>query len=335
MKKLVRILLPFVLGLGILWWMYRGTDWHAFLRTAREEMRWGWMLFSLIFGVLAQQIRAWRWRLALAPLGAHPHRHTAECAIFLSYAASLVVPRIGEVMRCGALHRSDGVPFARSLGTVVTERIVDSLVILLLTTIAFLTQIPAFTTFLRTTGTDAGTLFHRFTATGYVVTAICVVAAGLAILYFFNRHVRRGKDLLRDLRAGVLSLKDVHSLPLYITYSFGIWLAYFLHFYIAFHAFSFTGGVTPAAAFLIFCIGSFAVLVPTPNGAGPWHFAVKTMLVLLYPAAITEHQAILFALVVHTIQTALVILLGAYAWGRLSLIPSFKNHSSGYRHSLT
>ena len=114
---------------------------------------------------------------------------------------------------------------------------------------------------------------------------------------------------------GVLSLRKVHNLPLYLFYSLLIWVGYFLHFYIAFFCFDFTSSLSVGAAFLIFCVGTFAVLVPTPNGAGPWHFAVKTMLVLY---GVAEPQAVMFALVVHTIQTALVVLLGAFGWARVN-----------------
>lgn len=317
MKRTLNLLLPFVLGIGILWWMYRGTDWQSFFQVVGSEMHWGWMLFSLVFGVLAQQVRAWRWRLALDPLDEHPRRSTTEDAIFISYAASLVVPRIGEVMRCGSLQRSDNVPFAKSLGTVVTERIVDSLMIVLLTAVAFLTQIPVFMDFLETTGTDISGIFSRFTTTGYLVTLLCLAMAALAGIYLIKRYIKRGGDLLRQLRDGIMSLRHVRSLWLYLFYSLMIWVCYFLHFYVAFFSFDFTAVVSPLNAFLVFCVGSFAVLVPTPNGAGPWHFAVKTMLVLLYPTLITEDQAILFALVVHTIQTGLVVLLGAWGWAHL------------------
>ena len=66
---------------------------------------------------------------------------------------------------------------------------------------------------------------------------------------------------------------------------------------------------------MTFIVGSIAVVVPTPNGAGPWHFAVKTML-MLYGVASTD--ALFFVLIVHSIQTLLVILLGVYAWLALS-----------------
>lgn len=310
-------MLPFVLGLGILWWMYRGTDWSDFGHYVLHEMNWWWMLLSLAFGILPQMARAWRWKMALEPLDEHPRRTSCTDAIFMSYAASLVIPRVGEVTRCGTLKTSDGVSFTKSLGTVVTERLVDSLLMLLFTGIAFLLQLPMFLRFLKETNTNLGDLLHRFTGTGYIVTFICLVAALIAGVVAIRRFsfFKKGRDLLHDMWEGILSLRKVRNLPLYLFYSVLIWVGYFLHFYIAFFCFDFTAPLSVGAAFLIFCVGTFAVLVPTPNGAGPWHFAVKTMLVLY---GVAETQAIMFALTVHTIQTALVVLLGAFGWARIN-----------------
>lgn len=310
-------MLPFVLGIGILWWMYRGTNWSDFGHYVLHEMNWWWMLLSLAFGILPQMARAWRWKMALEPLGEHPRRTSCIDAIFMSYAASLVIPRVGEVTRCGTLKTADGVSFTKSLGTVVTERLVDSLLMLLFTGIAFLLQLPMFLRFLKETNTNIGDLLYRFTGTGYIVTFICLVAALIAGFVAIRRFsfFKKGRDMLRDMWEGVLSLRKVRNLPLYLFYSVLIWVGYFLHFYIAFFCFDFTTHLSIGAAFLIFCVGTFAVLVPTPNGAGPWHFAVKTMLVLY---GVAETQAIMFALTVHTIQTALVVLLGAFGWARIN-----------------
>ena len=310
-------MLPFVLGLGILWWMYRGTNWSDFGHYVLHEMNWWWMLLSLAFGILPQMARAWRWKMALEPLGEHPRRTSCIDAIFMSYAASLVIPRVGEVTRCGTLKTADGVSFTKSLGTVVTKRLVDSLLMLLFTGIAFLLQLPMFLRFLKETNTNIGDLLYRFTGTGYIVTFICLVAALIAGFVAIRRFsfFKKGRDMLRDMWEGVLSLRKVRNLPLYLFYSVLIWVGYFLHFYIAFFSFDFTAHLSIGAAFLIFCVGTFAVLVPTPNGAGPWHFAVKTMLVLY---GVAETQGIMFALTVHTIQTALVVLLGAFGWARIN-----------------
>lgn len=317
LKITLQIVLPFVLGLGILWWMYRGTNWSDFGHYVLHEMNWWWMLLSLAFGILPQMARAWRWKMALEPLGEHPRRTSCIDAIFMSYAASLVIPRVGEVTRCGTLKTADGVSFTKSLGTVVTERLVDSLLMLLFTGIAFLLQLPMFLRFLKETNTNIGDLLYRFTGTGYIVTFICLVAALIAGFVAIRRFsfFKKGRDMLRDMWEGVLSLRKVRNLPLYLFYSVLIWVGYFLHFYIAFFSFDFTAHLSIGAAFLIFCVGTFAVLVPTPNGAGPWHFAVKTMLVLY---GVAETQAIMFALTVHTIQTALVVLLGAFGWARIN-----------------
>lgn len=277
---------------------------------------------SLIFGILPQVLRAWRWQLALAPLGEHPRRRTCVDAIFLSYASSLVVPRVGEVARCGTLKRCDGTSFSKGIGTVVTERLVDSVVILLFTAVAFLSQAGVLFDFLTASGTDLRHVLGQFTGTGYLVTAACIAAIVLLLVALTHRLAlfRKGRDVLMDVWEGIRSLRGVERLWLYVAYSIGIWVCYFLHFYIAFFCFDFTSGISPVAAFLIFCVGTFAVLVPTPNGAGSWHFAVKTMLVIY---GVAEQPAILFALVVHTIQTFEVALLGIYAWIDLSLM---RNH---------
>ena len=319
LTNILKTLLPFVLGIGILWWMYRGTDWRDFMHCVFHDMHWGWMALSLLFGILPQLFRAWRWRMALKPLGEHPRARVCADAIFLSYASSLVVPRIGEVARCGTLKKYDGVSFSKSLGTVLTERLVDSVMVILLTAVAVLSQLPVLLQFLRTTGMSLDQVLGRFTGTGYVVTALCAVAV-LGFGYYLFKNLSffsKSREIARNIWTGIRSLRDVKNLPLYLFYSLGIWVGYFLHFYIAFFCFDFTCGINPVAAFLIFCVGTFAVLVPTPNGAGPWHFAVKTMLILY---GVAEPQAILFALVVHTIQTMEVVLLGAYGWADLALL---------------
>ena len=319
LTNILKTLLPFVLGIGILWWMYRGTDWRDFMHCVFHDMHWGWMALSLLFGVLPQLFRAWRWRMALKPLGEQPRARVCADAIFLSYASSLVVPRIGEVARCGTLKKYDGVSFSKSLGTVLTERLVDSVMVILLTAVAVLSQLPVLLQFLRTTGMSLDHVLGRFTGTGYVVTALCAVAV-LGFGYYLFKNLSffsKSREIARNIWTGIRSLRDVKNLPLYLFYSLGIWVGYYLHFYIAFFCFDFTCGINPVAAFLIFCVGTFAVLVPTPNGAGPWHFAVKTMLILY---GVAEPQAILFALVVHTIQTMEVVLLGAYGWADLTLL---------------
>ena len=185
--KLLKIVMPLVLGGAILYWMYRDFDFQAVHHVMLYDMDWTWMLLSFPFGILAQAVRGWRWRQTLAPLGEHVRQSTAVDAVFVSYAASLVVPRIGEFTRCGVLTRWEGTSFSKALGTVVTERAVDTLVVMLYSGLTLLLEMSVFGTFFRKTGTSLDHILSSFSATGYAVTAVC----GLAALILLHLLLRR------------------------------------------------------------------------------------------------------------------------------------------------
>lgn len=323
-RKTINIGLPLLFGGAILYWMYRDFDIESIRDVLLHKMNWWWMLASFPFGILAQAFRAWRWKQTLAPLDEHPRTKTCMNAIFLSYAASLVVPRIGEFTRCGVLAKKDGVNFAKALGTVVTERAVDSLIILIITALVLLLQMPVFLSFFSKTGTridDLTALLGMFSTTGYIVVAICAVMT-LMCFYIFRKKLAfydKMKTTVQGILDGVMSLKNVSNVPLFLFYSLAIWGAYFLHYYLTFFCFEGTSHLGLMCALVTFIVGSIAVLVPTPNGAGSWHFAVKTMLILY---GVADNEALYFVLIVHTIQTLLVAALGIYASVRLSLYPN-------------
>ena len=312
-----KIALPLVLGGAILFWMYRDFDFEHIEKVLAEEMNWSWMLLSFPFGILAQMFRGWRWKQTLEPIGESPRKATAIHAVFLSYAASLVVPRIGEFTRCGVLRRYDGVSFAKALGTVVTERAIDTLLMGVLALLTLLMQMDVFTTFFTRTGTSFDAIIHKFSTMGYVVTAICGVAV-LLLLHFLLRKLslyNKVKATVGGIWQGIISLRAVNNIPLFVFYTLGIWVSYFLHYYLTFFCFDFTATLGLECALVTFVVGSIAVIVPTPNGAGPWHFAVKTMLILY---GVADVNALYFVLIVHTVQTMLVIALGVYSWVALA-----------------
>lgn len=317
LRKSLKIAFPLLLGGMILWWMYRDFDWNALWQALNKGMDWTWMWLSMPFGILAQVLRAFRWRQALSPLDEHPRLLTSVNSIFLSYVSSLVIPRVGEVLRCGVLKKYEGTSFTKAIGTVVTERVVDTLVMLVFSSMAVLLQIRVFSIFLSETGVGFEEILGRFSATGYWVTAVCLLVLVVSLFSVAKRLAwfSKTKGVLKNVVDGVLSLREIRHIPLYIMYSVGIWVAYFLHFYLTFFCFSYTSDLGVTAALIAFIVGSFAVLVPTPNGAGPWHFAVKTVLVLY---GVSESDGVMFVLIVHTLQTLLVVLLGLYAAGVLA-----------------
>ena len=317
LANVVKIVLPFILGGAILWWMYRGEDLSTISHVLTEEMNWTWMLLSFPFGILAQAFRGWRWKQTLEPMGEKQRTSICLNAVFLSYADSLVLPRIGEFSRCAVLKRYEGISFSKALGTVVTERAVDTLLVMIYSGIILLVEMSVFGTFFKKTGTSLDHILERFSITGWIVTAICGIAA-LILLHLLLKNLsiyNKVKMTLGGIWEGVLSLRGIRNLPLYIFFSVGIWVMYFLHYYLTFFCFDFTENLGIGCALVSFVVANFAVIVPTPNGAGPWHFAIKTMLILY---GVADEQALWFVLIVHTVQTMLVIALGVYSWAALS-----------------
>lgn len=315
--KAAKIIFPILLGGAILYWMYRGEDFGRFMHVMTDEMDWTWMLLSFPFGILAQMFRGWRWKQTLEPIDEHPRTSTSLNAIFLSYAVSLIIPRLGEFTRCGVLKRYDGVSFSKALGTVVTERAIDTLLMGVVAGLTLLFELSIFGTFFEQTGTSLDTILQKFSLTGYLVVGVCIVAILILLHILFSslNIYSKVKATISDIWQGIISLKGVRNLPLFVCFTLGIWISYFLHYYLTFFCFEATSHLGLSCAMVTFVVGSIAVIVPTPNGAGPWHFAVKTMLILY---GVVDEYALYFVLIVHTVQTMLVVVLGIYAWAALS-----------------
>lgn len=318
-KKLLKIILPLVLGGAILVWVYWDFDFSRVTHVMFHEMNWWWMALSLVFGIFSHVFRGWRWSLALEPLGVHPKKSNCVNAVFISYAANLVLPRVGEISRCGVLSKYDEISFSKSLGTVVTERIIDSLFILLVTIFAVFAQMKVFRSFFQQTGTDLSSITGLFSSIEFYIVLFCILGI-FVLLYFLIRTLsffEKVKGVVLNIWEGVTSLRKAQNVPLYILFTFLIWFCYFMQFYVAFFCFSFSSDLGTLAGLVLFVAGSFAVVVPTPNGAGPWHFAIISMLVLY---GVNESDAGIFALLVHGVQTLLVIVLGIYASLALPII---------------
>lgn len=308
---MVKTVLPIFLGALILYMIYADFDFSQ-LWSALQGMDIFWFSVSTFFGVMSHVVRGWRWRLTLAPMGYKASSSVCVNAIFVSYAANLVIPRIGEVSRCVVLEQHEKIPFAQSLGTVVSERLIDTLMVLLITLVAVALQWPVFCTFLENAGFSAnsGTLFSSMG--GWFIILLSLVAV-CVLLYFLLRKMafwKRLRTFLSNFIVGVMSLTRMKHGWLFVLETVGIWFCYFMQFYLCFFCFGFSSDLSVLAGLLLFVAGSIAVVVPTPNGAGPWHFAIISIMMLY---GVEQTDASVFALIVHSTQTLLVAVLGVYA----------------------
>lgn len=316
-NKTVKIVLPMILGALILYMIYSDFDFAALSGPLKEMNLW-WLALSTFFGIMSHVIRGWRWNLAIEPLGYKPSCRVSVYSVYIAYAANLVVPRVGEVSRCVVLEQYEKVPFAQSLGTIVTERAIDTLMVVIMTVVAVLLQWPVFLRFLTDAGFGTGGCDFLSSAGGWAVVLLSVVAVSV-LLYLVVRKMslwNKIKVFVSNFAEGLLSLKNVKHMWLFVLGTVGIWFCYFMQFYLCFFYFGFCSDLTLLAGLLLFVAGSIAVVVPTPNGMGPWHFAVISIMVLY---GVSSTDAEVFALIVHSTQTLLVAVLGIYAWIMLQI----------------
>lgn len=325
MKKIasttLKIAIPLLISAVVLYFTYRDYDFSQFW-TDMHSIRWGWLIGALSFSALGPLFRGLRWNLLLEPIGYVVPKKDTVLTVFTGYAANIIIPRVGEICRCGMLEQNAGVPFSKGLGTLVAERVVDAVLLGLIVVAGVLVSWNEFT-LLLTPDADMATpvaesipllrqpKFWYWTIGIIIVIAVCWWACVRFRLW------DKVKDFIQGFWEGFLSLKQIKRLPLFLAYSVGIWICYYLELYLAFYCLPSTAALGPVAGLACFAASSVAVLVPTPNGAGPWNLAIVKMLGI-YGAKTNEAQIMSFVL--HFCQTMIYLLCGLIAWIALKII---------------
>lgn len=272
------------------------------------------MVFLSIFAnFLSHVIRAERWRITLEPLSYHVGLKNSFWAVINSYFINLVVPRGGEVARPIAIKRTEGVPLEAGLGTVVTERVIDLLFLVICIFSVFLFNIDEILSFFTNSnerGVEGGSSYILYLLGLSVVAGI----AGVGLLYFFQRRLFlklfiKGKGFLFGLKDGLLSVFKLEKKVLFVVYSFLIWVLYFLMLYFVMLAFDLTADVSFENALTVFVIGSIAMAIPIPGGTGPYHVMVGAALVTICGVQ-DKGMATAFVTIFHGMHNLFLILIG-------------------------
>ena len=301
LRTFVKVVLPLGFGFLLLWWLFREMDLTEIWNVIRHGVRYDIILFSLLFGLFANIVRGLRWGLLIETLGVRFKRSNAINAVLGNYAVNLVLPRVGEVWRCGIVAKYDKISFSKLLGTLLIDRVSDTIMVGTITLFIFIFNIDFFISFFA----KNPALLEGFHA---MLNSIWIyaLAIGLVILVWFvfkymSRFtlVRKAKDLLLNVWAGMKSIWLMDRKWLFLVQTLLIWSGYFCYFYITFYAFDFTRELGIGVGLIAFTMSSIGVAVPVQGGIGPWHFMVIATLVCF---GVNENDAAAFALVVHTVQ---------------------------------
>ncbi len=324
LQNALKFLLPLLFGCGIFLFLYKDTDVDAVAAVLQRGISWNWVLISLLFALFSHVLRGVRWRLQLRMFGADPSTHDMSVSIFGNYGLNLLFPRLGEVWRCNYIAHNYRVPFSTTVGSMISERVVDLVCSVSIALLAFALQSHVFFRFFETHTIDGGPwLSGRLLSPWLIVGGAAVIV--LAVV--FRRRLRATrfygtvKEILHKMWIGFASLRQLPDRRRYLLYSVAIWLLYFLNSYTCIFFFDFTSHLGILAALSIFVMGSLSLVVPVQGGLGAWHAAVVFALGCY---GLPETEALSFALVSWTIEQGFVLLLGIYAL----IFVLFKRHKN-------
>ena len=187
-KNIVFLILSTIAGAAMMWWIYRGFDVHTLAEFFGQRSNYVWIILALAAGVLANVLRALRWRMLLESADIHISRRRSVELIFISYLINSVTPRLGELTRSLLVQRGNSAVSTRALGTVVVEKLAD--VGCLLVVIALAVSLRWQNTVDLVQRMSEGLTLALPSYTFYVVIG-CVVCLLVGLSFPLWRHIRR------------------------------------------------------------------------------------------------------------------------------------------------
>lgn len=313
-KQILKFLMFFVVSVVLFWLVYRDQNWNELGKILKEDVDYTWLGVAMLIGLLSHVVRALRWQLLTASMGYHIRFSNSFMGVMVGYFANIAIPRMGEFTRCGVVNKYENVPFSKLLGTVVTERIIDLVILLGLTLTVVVNQFTKVDLFLSNNkgiGENVTSLFSSWKLWA-LVAFLPVLAFVMWKLFRGTRFYERLKGFLYGLKEGALTVKNVRHKGLFVFYSLLIWFLYFLMFYLCFFCFEFTSSLGAMVGLTVFVLASYGMVAPVQGGIGAWHFMVISALMLYLPhTPEMENLAKTFALLTHTAMTLFYIIVGA------------------------
>jgi uncharacterized protein (TIRG00374 family) len=260
--------------------------------------------------LLSHYLRALRWKMLIKPLGKTPGTLNVFLAVLTGFFFNLLFPRLGEVMKCTLLGKYEKIPVDKLIGTMVAERVLDLICLVLVILLAISTQIDL-------VGGYAKELFDqilsKFNASPTAILLMIMILLSLAvicyIIYIKTRHslfLIKIKNWIKGIVEGLVSVRHVENKPMFIVYTLTIWFLYLASIRIGFYAMQdlVQLGWVPSLSILTF--GSFA-MIATQGGIGAYQFAVQKTL-LLY--GVKEVSGLAFGWLLWSVQTVMLFITG-------------------------
>lgn len=305
----LKFIIPLGLGVFLIWLSFRKLTPEDFdaIRFSFQNANYFWIVISIILAILSHASRAWRWKYTLDPLGYHPHFLNSFMAVMIGYLVNLGIPRMGEISRAATMTKYEDIPFNKGFGTIVAERVADSILLLTLIFSVVIIQISKLKGMISE-------FLERINIYKLAFLGVLLLVVGYLFLKFIQRSdikfFIKIRDFISGLLEGIKSILNMKDSKKFIFHTFLIWGLYLLMFYLAMFAIPGMKHVPLGGVLTAFVIGGISIAV-TNGGIGAYPLGVA---IILQMYGVTEVQGLAFGWIVWTAQTLMVIVLGGLSF---------------------
>ncbi|PTX44753.1 hypothetical protein C8P64_0735 [Christiangramia gaetbulicola] len=319
-KKLIRILkisIPLFLGIFLVWYSLSSSTpeerqqlWQSILDANKF-----WIIVSFLLGTISHFSRAYRWKYMLEPMGYKSSQANRFMAVMAAYLANFGIPRSGEVLRAVTLTTYEDIPFEKGFGTIISERVADLLILMLIVGVALIFQTDDLLAYLQDQNIDPLNTFFIFLGlVGIIILGLNIVRRSKWLPF------QKIRTLAKGLLEGMKSILKMEQKWAFIAHTAFIWTLYLLMFFVIQLSIPETSNTPIGIIMAAFVVGSFAVSA-TNGGIGVYPLAVGGVLMFF---GVQEHAAEAFGWISWATQTAVVLLFGGLSFILLPLLNNRK-----------
>ena len=324
MKKAIiqglKFLAFFAVGLLLLWLAFRNINFTR-LRNGLLEANYMWLLASIFFAFIAYVSRARRWVLMINPLGYKPTLKNTFYAMMTGYLANLALPRIGEVSKCVALGKKENIPVDQLIGTVVIERTIDIISLLVIMVFMLIVDGAIVGPFLKD---NVYLPIHQKIAqlfgSAWIFWLILLAAGTIAlvIMYIYReklytiRFFRKLADTAKGIIHGLKIITKIERKWEFFFHTVFIWVNYTLMTWVVVFAIQSTSHLDLLDGIFLLVVGGLAMSAPVQSGLGAFHIIIREALVIVY--GLSPEDGLIYAILSHESQLLFGVILGIYSF---------------------
>ena len=321
--NIIKVVLPLAFGLFLVWYVYDLLDEREKqdLFLSLKQANYWWILLSVSFGILSHLSRAYRWKYLLDPLGLKPNFLNSFFSVMVGYTINLLLPRVGEVSRCGVLSKYEEMPFTKLFCTVIAERIADVTILATITFLVIFSQFDLLGDMLK------GWMANDNEESSLGLYTLIVLAIGflafIGFLYLIktssNKHLLKIKSMLLGFWEGAKSIVYMKSSLMFILHTLFIWIMYVSMFYMCFFSLEATSNVPLMGMLAAFVMGGISIIF-VQGGIGVYPAAVMQ---ILFIYGVSKSSGLALGWIIWTSQTAMILILGVLS---MLILPKYNKY---------